>query len=189
MKLILIRHGMTEANERRLYCGRTDLPLSAMGRTALEEEKTRHDYPSAEGLRILISPKKRCRETLAVLYGDRPFETDEALCEMDLGCFEMRSYEELKDDPAFLEWITGDNEANVIPGGESGHIMKDRVLKALDRILDADRDTLVITHGGVIAILMDALFGEKENKNRYEWQPPNGGGYEIDTEGPSYSVL
>ena len=24
--LYLLRHGLTEANERRLYCGRTDLP-------------------------------------------------------------------------------------------------------------------------------------------------------------------
>ena len=31
----LIRHGMTEANEKHLYCGSTDLPLSAAGAAAL----------------------------------------------------------------------------------------------------------------------------------------------------------
>lgn len=31
MKLYLIRHGKTEANERHLYCGSTDLPLSNAG--------------------------------------------------------------------------------------------------------------------------------------------------------------
>ena len=32
MTVYLIRHGKTEANEKRLYCGRTDLPLSEQGR-------------------------------------------------------------------------------------------------------------------------------------------------------------
>ena len=32
MKILLLRHGLTEANERHLYCGSTDLPLSQIGR-------------------------------------------------------------------------------------------------------------------------------------------------------------
>ena len=35
---------------------------------------------------------------------------------------------------------------------------------------------MLVTHGGVIAALMANLFPE-ENKNRYQWQSPNGGGY------------
>ena len=35
MRLILLRHGLTEANERHLYFGSTDLPLSERGREAL----------------------------------------------------------------------------------------------------------------------------------------------------------
>ena len=31
MKLILIRHGKTAANEKHLYCGASDLPLSGGG--------------------------------------------------------------------------------------------------------------------------------------------------------------
>ena len=101
---------------------------------------------------------------------------------MDFGAFEMRSYEEMKEDPEYLAWITGDNEANVTPGGESGNVMKARVLSALDRLLRENRDVLLVTHGGVIAHVMTALFPE-EGKNRYEWQPKPGGGYEV-TVGP-----
>ena len=32
MSIYLIRHGKTEANEKHLYCGSTDLPLSEKGR-------------------------------------------------------------------------------------------------------------------------------------------------------------
>ena len=39
MKMILIRHGKTEANEKHLYCGSTDLPLSEGGKSELTERK------------------------------------------------------------------------------------------------------------------------------------------------------
>ena len=39
MRLILLRHGLTEANERHLYFGSTDLPLSERGREALRRSK------------------------------------------------------------------------------------------------------------------------------------------------------
>jgi hypothetical protein len=39
MTVYLIRHGKTEANEKWLYCGSTDLPLSQKGREELTEIK------------------------------------------------------------------------------------------------------------------------------------------------------
>ena len=36
MTIYLIRHGKTEANEKHLYCGSTDLPLSNAGREELQ---------------------------------------------------------------------------------------------------------------------------------------------------------
>ena len=39
MTIYLIRHGRTEANDRHLYCGSTDLPLSREG---AEELRTLH---------------------------------------------------------------------------------------------------------------------------------------------------
>ena len=183
MKLILIRHGLTEANEKHLYCGATDLPLSDAGRSALEERKKSGALPEfPDGFRVLTSGLIRCEETLSLLFGDTPHETDPDFREMDFGAFEMRSYEEMKEDPEYLAWITGDNEANVTPGGESGNVMKARVLSALGRLLRENRDVLLVTHGGVIAHVMTALFPE-EGKNRYEWQPKPGGGYEV-TVGP-----
>ncbi len=177
MKLILIRHGLTEANEKHLYCGRTDLPLSEAGRAALADR--RETTPYSPAMRVLTSGMRRCEETLEILCGDLPHEADPAFCEMDFGAFEMRSYEEMKEDPAYVAWITGDNEANVTPGGESGNGMKARVLAGLDRLLADGRDTLLVTHGGVIAAIMTRLFPE-EGRNRYEWQPKPGGGYKID---------
>ena len=80
-------------------------------------------------------------------------------------------------------WLTGDNEANIPPMGESGVQMRDRVLEAL---ADIKENTCIITHGGVIAAIMENLF-PNEGKNRYQWQPQNGRGYCIQNR--SYQML
>ena len=188
MKLILLRHGVTEANEKRLYCGATDIGLSGEGKRALLLRKRETAYPEIAGMRVVTSGMRRCEETLTLLYGDVPHEADPAFREMDFGAFEMRSYEEMKTDPAYLAWITGDNEKNVAPGGESGEIMTRRVLIGLDRLLAENRDTLLIAHGGVIAAIMSYLF-PGENKNRWEWQPVPGGGYAVDPNRKTYLVI
>lgn len=179
MKLVLLRHGKTIANEKHLYCGSTDIALSDVGVKELVQFKKNVPYPDISDMRILTSGMKRCEETLRLLYGDAAHEIEPAFREMDFGQFEMRSYEELKNDPAYLKWIDGDNEINTAPGGESGIRMRLRVLDGLERVTVCDRDTLLVTHGGVIAVIMAFLFPE-EHKNRYEWQPPCGGGYIID---------
>ena len=182
MKLILIRHGNTEANEKHLYCGSTDLPLSEAGKAALSPRA----LPDLPGLRIVTSGLARCEQTLEALYGDVPHEQDPAFREMDFGAFEMRSYEQMKDESAYQAWISGDNEANICPGGESGNQMKARVLAGLERLRSDGRDTLLVTHGGVIAAVMAHLFPE-ENKNRYQWQPAPGGGYIADLDKKTYA--
>ncbi|MBQ7916170.1 MAG: histidine phosphatase family protein [Firmicutes bacterium] len=170
MSIYLIRHGKTEANERHLYCGSTDLPLSPAG---IAELQTLH-Y-SLQNVRFITSGMKRTEQTLDILFGPVPHTQDVRLREVDFGIFEMHSYEDLKDTPAYQAWITGDNEANIPPDGESGNQMTHRVLEAFAQIPD---NTVVITHGGVIAAIMAHLFPE-ENKNRYQWQPRPGNGYEI----------
>ena len=178
MTVCLIRHGKTEANEKRLYCGSTDLGLSEKGRAELKQ--LHYDLPK---VRFLTSGMKRTNETLKILFGDVPYEEDRRFREVDFGIFEMHSYQELKDTPAYRDWCTGDNEANIPPQGESGLQMKQRVLEAFSEIQE---DTILICHGGVIAAIMEHLFPE-ENKTRYDWQPPNGCGYRIT--GRSYEKM
>lgn len=176
MKLVLIRHGKTDANEKRMYCGSTDISLSEKGRKEISGLKSSVAYPDARGFDVLTSGKKRCEETLFALFGNMPHRADARFSEIDFGAFEMHTYDELKERSDYIEWITGDNEANVAPGGESGNIMKARVINALDELILSGRDTILITHGGVIAAIMEHLFPD-EGKNRYEWQPAPGRGY------------
>ena len=174
MTIYLIRHGKTEANEKHLYCGSTDLPLSEAGKEELYKLKCH-----IKDVRFLTSGMKRTEETLHILFGNVPYEVETRFREVDFGVFEMRSYDELKNTPEYQAWLTGDNEANIPPQGESGSQMKTRVLEAFSQIRE---DTCIITHGGVIAAIMAHLFPQ-EGKNRYEWQPRPGHGWAVDGNG------
>ena len=71
MTVYLIRHGKTEANEKRLYCGSSDLGLSEKGRAELSQ--LHYDLTN---VRFLTSGMKRTNETLNILFGDVPYEED-----------------------------------------------------------------------------------------------------------------
>lgn len=169
----LIRHGKTEANEKHLYCGSTDIPLSARGVAELKK-RVYH----MENVRFITSGMQRTEQTLELLFGNVPHRQEPRLREMDFGSFELRGYEELKDDPAYQSWISGDNDENVTPGGESGAQMRQRALAAFAELCACGQDLVIVTHGGVIAAIMAHLF-PCEGKNRYDWQPEPGCGYAV----------
>lgn len=168
MKIYLIRHGKTLANEQHLYCGSTDLPLSEQG----VEELCKLKY-HLSNVKFVTSGMCRTEQTLQCLFGRVEHRVDIRFREVDLGDFEMHSYAQLKDLPAYQQWISGDNRQNVPPRGESGAQMQKRVMEAFSQIRE---DTVVVTHGGCIAAIMERLFPD-EGKNRYQWQPENGHGY------------
>ena len=175
MKLTMIRHGKTEGNIKGLYYGKTDLPLLQEGIDALNENKQNHIYPQAN--KYYTSGMLRTEQTFRVLYGETPHEILRDLREIDCGDFEMRSYEQLKDDPAFQEWITGDNEANICPNGESGNAVTERSLAALEPIIAAGEDAVIITHGGVIGGVLCRLFGRG---TRYDYHVEPGFGFTVE---------
>lgn len=180
MKLALIRHGATEGNERRLYYGRTDLPLSEKGIRDLARLRGNGGYPAAA--RYYTSGMRRTEQTLELLYGPVPHTALPELREMDFGAFEMKSYEQLRDDPAYRAWISGDNEANICPGGESGRQLLARARRGVAELLDREEDAAAVVHGGVIACLMADWFPEA-GRNRYEWTPQPGCGFLVRFEG------
>lgn len=172
MNLYLIRHGRTDANAKHIYCGSTDLPLLEEG---IAELRQKH-YQVPENCHYITSGMRRTEQTLYYLFGEVEHTQDLRFREMDFGIFEMHSYHELKEREDYQKWISGDNEANITPGGESGNQMRERVLEGLRHMQSSSKDIVLITHGGVIAAMMSFLFPE-EDRSRFEWQPNPGEGY------------
>ena len=179
MRIVLLRHGRTEANEKRLYCGATDVPLSEGGRRALLELRESVEYLRSEGMRMLTSGMRRTDETLRILYGCEPDARIPALREMDFGAFEMHSYAQLRENPTYQGWIMDSTGAAVAPGGESVNAFRERVHAAFGEI---DSDAILVCHGGVISAIMAHLF-PKADRNMYQWQPDHGLGYALDFQG------
>ena len=179
-RVCLIRHGATRANEARLYCGSSDLPLSDRGLAELLHLREGAGYPERAGYSVYTSGMVRTEQTLEALFGPVAHQVEPDLRELDFGVFELHSYEELAERADYQTWISGDNENQRCPGGESGREMTARVWRAFWRLVGAG-DALIVTHGGPIAAIMAGLF-PGEGKNRFQWQSAPGHGYQIELE-------
>ena len=185
MILTLIRHGLTEGNLRRLYYGGADIPLAPEGEAALRQLRETTDYP--RGQDYYTSGMLRTEQTFAILYGDTPHTQVPGLREMDFGAWEMQSYEDLKDDPAFQEWCTGDVEQHRAPGGDSFQMVYDRVGEAIAPILARGRDAVCVVHGGVIVMLLRRWF-PADLEQTYARTPEPGHGYQVVFDGDGKPV-
>lgn len=179
-KVHLIRHGMTEANLKGLYVGRTDTPLCDEGREKLRMLRDHCGYPEIQ--KLYSSPLTRCRETAEILYPDRMCEVVADFVECDFGAFDGKAIGELKNDPAFNAWIDSGMKTPP-PGGESSRELEERVSRGLEYVF-ADMmsrrltSTAIVTHGGVIMTLL-AKYGYPRRESPYDWVVANGTGYTI----------
>jgi len=207
MTIHLLRHGKTLANEKKLYCGHTDLPLSENGKLELIALKSQNIYPSAADI-FFTSGLIRTGQTLDILYGQSenkaasvhlsggsqditPHETCAflqrrtavpAIAEYNFGQFEMKSYEDLKEQDDYQAWITDETGDVPCPGGESKNQVQKRVMEGYFHITEVMRQAghksaIVACHGGTIVSIMEHLF--PNTKNFYEWQPQPGRGYSL----------
>ena len=178
--IYLFRHGITEGNKRRLYYGSSNIPLIEEGLEAIKTRREAGIYPETDGFLVITTDLLRTEQTLFEMYGrEVPHETDPRMREFSFGDFEMKSYEQLKDREDYQAWITGDNWRNVCPNGESGEIMLERSLVAMEDYIG--KDCIIVCHGGVIAGLMLTWFpGDETAEHFYAWQPKPSEGYRID---------
>lgn len=178
MRLTLIRHGLTLGNVHKLYYGSTDLPLTKEGEATLLRKREICNYPTAE--HYFTSGMRRTEQTLELLYGAVPHKALPGLREMNFGAFEMRSYEALRENPAYQTWIQDNMEENRCPNGESAAQATARALAALEPILSFGEDAVCITHGGIIAGLMLSWFPGQ--RHRYGFTPAPGDGYCVEVQ-------
>ena len=118
--ICLIRHGLTEGNLRRLYYGASDIPLSGKGEEELRKLAAEGIYPAAEEADFYTTGMIRTEQTLKLIYGEQEHQVLPLLKEINFGEFEMKSYEEMKDDPVYQEWIS-DKSGTLPPPGRGKH--------------------------------------------------------------------
>lgn len=181
--IFLIRHGKTIANEKRLYCGKTDLKLSDNGIQELMNLKTNINYPNCD--LYFTSGAKRANETFKILYKNREYSELKGFFEYDFGDFEMKSYEDLKEDKSYINWIMDETGDISCPNGESKNKYKKRIKDEFVRFVNNLRNkeiksVLVVSHGGTIGAILEEFYDN--SKNFYSWQPSFGEGYKLSVE-------
>lgn len=178
-RISVIRHGRTAANEKGIYIGRTDYPLSNKGAAELAAKTDEFVYPHVA--RVYSSPLKRCTETADILFPEVQMQTVDHLMEMDFGKFEGKSTEELVHLPEFQEWLKGGIDCRP-PQGESVREVQLRIFRALREIItDMMQEDLlhcaVITHGGIISNMLAGFGLPKLPADQLRCAP--GEGYDI----------
>ena len=159
--LLLVRHGLTDANKGGLLAGWTEgVHLVERGREQAAALAARlAPVPLAA---VVSSPLERCQETAQALGADRDLtiETDDRLGECHYGDWTGQELKKLVKEPMWRV-VQAHPSAARFPGGES---IRDTQLRAVDAVrahnarLGADATWVAVSHGDVIkAVLADAL--------------------------------
>jgi broad specificity phosphatase PhoE len=154
-RLIFVRHGETDWNTARRLQGQADVGLSPTGRAQVEALRPLIAQLSVDG--VTASDLRRTRESSAALGFVAP-RLDRRLREADLGAWTARSIEELRIDEgeAYSAWRAGDYTP---PGAEGWDAMVTRVCAALNELVAAGGNHLIVTHGGPIRAACLQLLG------------------------------
>jgi len=151
--LATLRHGDTAWSADGRIQGRSDVPLSEVGRAAI---RTLRLPLACREMRVVTSPLTRCVETAALL-GAPQAEREPRLVETSWGAWEGRRLVELR---AELGAVMAENEArgwDFRPdGGESPREVLARVRSWLAELATP---ALAITHRGVIRAIYAAAAG------------------------------
>ncbi|HZW49091.1 MAG TPA: histidine phosphatase family protein [Bacillota bacterium] len=193
-QLIFLRHGKTDANINRIFCGQTDLPLTQTGRQLLREAVAAGVYPHAE--RAFTSSMLRAVETCAILAPALQPTLLSDLREYHFGDYEGFSHHQLQDRPDYTAWVNDETGDVSTPNGESRVQFMQRTLRGMQQIGDAcaasgTKTALLVTHGGIIASLLLRWFPGQQTYG--QWQPQPGYGYllqiEYDSKAPADSNI
>jgi len=155
--ITLLRHGKVTAAPA--LNGSTDVPVDA----ALQGEIAHALVAKfARMPRVIASPLSRCQD-LARRLGDitaQSYTLDRAFQEVSFGDFDGVPFEALKEHWDKLEAFWRDPATHTLPNGEPLADFHARVISGWHELLDQhEEDVLLITHGGVIRMLIAEILG------------------------------
>ena len=187
-RLVLIRHGETEWSRERRHTGRSDVPLTAHGRSQARD--IAGAVESFQFGHVFASPRSRAWET-AQLVGLDPVEEPD-LVEWDYGRYEGITTATIREtEPGWSVWT------HPVHGGESIDAVGARVDALLERLSALEGDVALVAHAHLLRVLgarwlgLDAIEGrrfsldtatismlgwERENRVMLRWNDPCGWG-------------
>ncbi len=172
-ELILLRHGKTLCNEKGVYCGSSNPPLSPQG--IAETKRAARLFEAIEPDIVYVSGSQRAVQTARIIVPRRPAVMQQTLREMDFGSFEGLHADEIAQRmPEAWQAYLSSPQTFEFPGGDSVPRFLEGAVKAVRQIAaqhDGQR-VLVVTHKGVIlAALSHLLHGDFQHCFCYDIRP------------------
>jgi broad specificity phosphatase PhoE len=172
-RLVIVRHGETVGNSSIRYYGRTDVPLSELGRRQMHATRAALARRFGQSLDItrfdpiFASPLSRAHDSATIITGESPILIEEFV-EIDFGAFEGLIADEICErHPAdFARWTLHRLDPDyAYPQGESRAAFLERVDRGVTRMLalidqvHSDRcgNAIVVAHRGVIRAITQRL--------------------------------
>ena len=190
VKLLLLRHGESVANNSNKFCGQMDSPLTETG-LVQAEEVAKFILKNYKVDAIYSSDLLRVKQTVAPTvkaFNILPIET-KLLREVDVGWWQDKLFLDVKkiDFDNFTRYIDGDTTVK-LGGKESLEDLRERALTAVQMILegvgcDGNNKTVVVaTHGGIIRMLVETYLNLTDIEMRKKHPVFNASLTEIDFE-------
>lgn len=159
-KLFLVRHGETELNARKCYCGSTDVGLCEAG--VRQAEMLADKLAGEEIKNIFTSPLSRSLQTAEIISSRHELEPRiaEGLREIDFGDWEGLTFEEVNSKwPDEVDrWFKCPDDF-VFPGGESVQSFHQRVINSFAEIVSHPEPIAIVAHGGTLKVAICYLCG------------------------------
>lgn len=154
MDIIMVRHGESEDNIKRIY-SRDDTRLTPRG---IEQIKnTKKGIKDLNFSKVYYSPLARTKETLD--YLELEGRAESRIKEVDFGIFKGMDYKTiLKNYPKETKMWTDDYRGYLIPQGESLDIVYKRLKSFLEELVRSGEDVLLLTHEGIIRLVCCWVF-------------------------------
>lgn len=201
-RLFLIRHGEIRQHKEKIFLGQTDIPLSDRGREQARQTAAEMDRLGVGIRRIYTSDLSRAYETAKIISrtmtadpvsGEKAEAQREVIPlklfrEMSLGEWDGRYISEIRERYPEEYRKRGEQLLTYKFGNDSENFydLKYRAMKGLQSVLrqereagDSCRDIVIVSHSGVINVILSEL-KQKELSEQIGKRIPNGGMVLID---------
>jgi phosphoserine phosphatase len=158
---LLMRHGETDWNAEGRVMGRNPVELNAKGRDQVEAAAQLAQVIKPD--LIVTSPLVRARQSAEIVAAGLPgvpIVEEPDIAEVLYGRWEGMSYEELIEDPYYLEYRKSPIE-HPTPGGETIPEVQARGVAAVGRAVAANSNKriLFVSHGDIIRTVLCHFMG------------------------------
>jgi broad specificity phosphatase PhoE len=152
LRLILVRHGETEWARTGQHTGRTDIPLTELGRLQAMVLGDRLRGRTFD--RVISSPLARAFETCRLAGVAEQAEVSDDLMEWDYGEYEGRRTADIREEgPGWSIWRDG------APGGETAADVGARTDRVIAQAQTSGGETVVFAHGHYLRVLTARWLG------------------------------